>query len=81
MFIWLILGCYGLALAILFVTMSLRLRDEANLMISRGLTQDMIDQFYRDMGRSSILALIQGTVILGTVMAVFACLVGWLATK
>lgn len=81
MYLWIFLGSYGLALVITLFMMAQRTKDEANELISRGASNDVIDAFYQEVGRRSRLALIQGAVITGTVIFALSSLVGWLATK
>lgn len=78
MYLWIFLASYLVAFLTGFFVLSQRVRAEANRMIERGLDAGMIDDFYAEMGRPTLVAVVRITAITGTLIGAAASFIAWL---
>jgi len=81
MYLWIFGGCYLIALVVAFFFLSQRARAVSDELLARGMGPEAVDDFYASVGRTTLRALIQSTLIAGTLLGAFCSLVWWLATK
>ncbi|MCU9949877.1 hypothetical protein [Pseudomonas sp. PDM13] len=80
-YLYAIAAAYVVSPVIAFILMSSTMKEEANNLLARGCTAEDVDDYYRMMGRPTLVALMLSCVIGGTALSGLLCLIIWLATR
>lgn len=77
-FVLIFLGAYiGMALVV-FIYLGLRVHRVSEYMRSGGVTENIIDHFYKDMGSSTMVSVIKGSLFLGTPLGLIGAILYYL---
>lgn len=78
MYISIFIASYVIAFILWFIYMSQKMGRMAKQLRSKGLEQSEIDDFYRNMGGSSLITLAWSTVFSGSLLGCILSLLYWL---
>lgn len=81
MYLWIAIGSYSAAAVLGLYMLSTHTSQQAELLRSGGAGQEAIDELYRMMGRMLPRALLQATIITGSVLAALGSLIAWFLTS
>ena len=81
MYLWIFGGSYLATLAVAFFFLSQRARAAADELLAQGMGPEAVDEFYASIGRATLLALVQSTLITGTLLGACGSFAWWLFTK
>ncbi len=79
MYLWIVLGSLLIGGLVAFYMLSQYAGRQANAMRDRGISEEEISLWYKQIGPSTVRALIKSTFITGGFIAAVACLIYWLA--
>lgn len=80
-YLWIFVVSYLLAGGVAFYFLSQRAAAEAAAMRSRGIPEHEIDRWYAGLGRTTIIGVLQSTLITGTMLAGLVFLIVWLLAR